>query len=63
MIELETGENIRNMTHEEIKRRLNSGNACYSVFSHVAQKRKNQNIQNYTILLWFCVGVKLGLCH
>jgi hypothetical protein len=37
----------QNLIQEEIKRRLNSGNACYhSVFSSAFKKLKNQNIQD-----------------
>jgi glucose-6-phosphate 1-dehydrogenase len=42
----------QNLIQEEIKRRLNSGNACYhsvpepSVFSSAVKKLKNQNLQD-----------------
>jgi hypothetical protein len=42
----------KNLTQEEIKRRLNSGNACYHLvrnlcLSSAVKKRKNQNTQDY----------------
>jgi hypothetical protein len=43
----------QNLIQEEIKRRLNSGNACYhsepSVFSSAVGKLKNYNAQDYNI--------------
>jgi hypothetical protein len=58
----------QNLIQEEIKRRLNSGNACYhSVQNRLSsrlpsKKLKNWNIQDYIkFCLWFCMGVKLGL--
>jgi hypothetical protein len=56
----------QNLIQEEIKRRLNSGNACYNVVHNLLSSRllsKNIKIRIYKtiILLWFCMGVKLGL--
>jgi hypothetical protein len=58
----------RNSIPEEIKSRLNSGNACYlSVQDLVSYSLlyKNTNIKIYRtiILLLFCMGVKLSLSH
>jgi hypothetical protein len=39
----------QNLIQEEIKRRLNSGNACYP------------SVHNLLSSLSFCMGVKLGL--
>jgi hypothetical protein len=41
----------QNLIQEEIKRKLNSGNACY---------HSVQNLLSSQLLL-FCMGVKLGL--
>jgi hypothetical protein len=55
----------QNLIQEEIKRRLNSGNACYhSVQSLLSSCLLSQNLKiriyKTIILLWFCMGVKLG---
>jgi hypothetical protein len=48
----------QNLIQEEIKRRLNSGNACYhSVQDLLSSRLLSKNI----IFLLFCVDVKLGL--
>jgi hypothetical protein len=57
-----------NCTHEEIKSRLNSGNACYhSVQSLSSFRLLSRNtyikIHKITLLLLFCTGVKIGLSH
>jgi hypothetical protein len=50
----------RNLIREEIKRRLNSGNACYHSFQNLLSSRllsKNLKIRIYkTIILFCCVG-------
>jgi hypothetical protein len=56
----------QNLTQEQIKRRLNSGNACYHSVQNVLSSRllsKNLKIRIYkTIILpVFCMGVKFGL--
>jgi hypothetical protein len=56
----------RNLVYEEIQGRLNSGNACYHSAQNLLSSRllsKNVKIVIYEIiiLLWFCIGVKLGL--
>jgi hypothetical protein len=57
----------QNVIRDEIKRRLNSGNACYhsvknlSVCSSAVKICKDYNIQDHNFLPWFCMGVKLGL--
>jgi hypothetical protein len=56
----------QNLIQEEIKRRLNSGNACYHSVQNLLSSRllfKNIKfrIHKTIILLWFCIGVKLGL--
>jgi hypothetical protein len=55
----------QNLIQEEIKRRLNSGNACYHsvqnlLSTRLLSKNKNQNIQNYSFTC-DSVCVKLGL--
>jgi hypothetical protein len=55
----------QNCTHEEIKRRLNSGNACYHSVHDMSCRllSKNLKIKNtkpYFYLL-FCMGVSVGL--
>jgi hypothetical protein len=45
---------------EKIKRRLNSGNACYhSVQNLLSCRLLSKNVK--IICLWFCMGVKLDL--
>jgi hypothetical protein len=56
----------QNLIHEEIKRRLNSGNACYHsvqnfLSSHLLSKNLKIRIYKTINFLSFCVGVKLGL--
>jgi hypothetical protein len=53
------------LIEEEIKRILNSGNACYHLVQTPLSSgllSKNVKIRIYkTIELWHCMGVKLGL--
>jgi hypothetical protein len=56
----------QNLIQEEIKKRLNSGNACYHSVQKLLSSRllsKNVKIRlyRYQICLWFFMGVKLGL--
>jgi hypothetical protein len=56
----------QNSIHEEIKRRLNSGNGCYHSVQNLLSSpllSKNIKIRIYKpqFCLWFCMGVKLGL--
>jgi hypothetical protein len=56
-----TTETNRNLIHEEMKRRLNSGNACYhSVQKDLSLRLLSKNIKiiiyKTVILLWFCMG-------
>jgi hypothetical protein len=56
---------VQNHMHEEIKSRLNSGNACYHsvqslLSSHLLSRNIKVKIHNTLILRLFCVGVKLG---
>jgi hypothetical protein len=46
---LRTTATNQNLIQEEIKKRLNSGNACYqsAFFSSAIIKRKNWNLQDY----------------
>jgi hypothetical protein len=58
----------QNLMQDEIKRRLNSGNACYHSVQSLLSSRlllKNLKIRIYNtiILLSFCMGAKLGLRH
>jgi hypothetical protein len=58
----------QNCIHEEIKSRLNSGNACYhSVQSPLSSRLQSRNVKvkiyKTIILPVFCMGVKLGLSH
>jgi hypothetical protein len=54
----------QNMIQEEIKWRLNSGNACYHSVQNLLFRLFSKNLKlEYTGLqfcLWFCMGVKLG---
>jgi hypothetical protein len=57
-----------NCMQEEIKSRLNSGNACYhSVQSLLPSRLLSRNVKfkiyETIILTVFCMGVKLGLSH
>jgi hypothetical protein len=64
---LGTTESNQNAIHEEIKNRLNSGNACYHSVQSLLSSRllsKNMKIKIYkTIILplVFCMGVKRSL--
>jgi hypothetical protein len=56
----------QNYMHEEIKSRLNLGNACYHsvqslLSSRLLSRKLKVNIYRTIILLSFCTGVKLGL--
>jgi hypothetical protein len=53
----------QNFIPEEIKRGLNSGNACYHSVQNLLSSLKNLKIRIYmTIILpVVCMGVKLGL--
>jgi hypothetical protein len=56
----------QNLIGEEIKRRLNSGNACYYsvhnlLYSRLLSKYVKIRIYRTIICLWFCMGLKLGL--
>jgi UDP-galactopyranose mutase len=56
----------QNFIHEEIRSRLNSGNACYYAVHNLSSSRllsRNVKIKiNKTIILpVFCMGVKPGL--
>jgi hypothetical protein len=54
----------QNLIQEEIKRRLNSGNACYHSVQNLSFFRllpKNVKLEyaRLQFCLWFCMGVKL----
>jgi hypothetical protein len=56
----------QNLIQEEIKRRLNSGNACYHsvqslLSSRLLSEKLKIRIYKTIILPVFCMGVKLGL--
>jgi hypothetical protein len=56
----------QNLIQEEIKRRMNFGNACYHAVQNILSSSllsKNVKIGIYKIVfcLWFCMGEKLGL--
>jgi hypothetical protein len=51
----------QNLIQEEIKRRLNSGNACYHSVQNLLSSRLLSKNLKIIIYLWFCIGVKLGL--
>jgi hypothetical protein len=54
----------QNLVEEEIKRRLNSDNACYRSAQNLLSSRLLSKKLKYTRLqfcLRFCMGVKLGL--
>jgi hypothetical protein len=52
----------QNLIQEEIKKRLNSGNACYhSVQNLLSSKNVKIRIYKTIIFLWCSMGVKLGL--
>jgi ribosomal protein S2 len=50
----------QNRIQEKIKRRLNSGNACYDSGQKLLSKNIKIRIYKIIIFLWFCVGVKVG---
>jgi hypothetical protein len=52
---------IQNLIWEEIKRRLNSGNACYHLVQNLFSSRLLSKNVKVKILLWFYLGVKHGL--
>jgi hypothetical protein len=56
---LETTVTNQNLIQEEIKRRLNSGNACYHSVQNLPSSRLLS--KNIKLRTWFCMGVKLGL--
>jgi hypothetical protein len=54
----------QNCIHEEIRSRLNSGNACYHLVQNLLTSRllsRNVKIKIYIFYQWFCMGVKPGL--
>jgi glycerol-3-phosphate O-acyltransferase len=58
----------QNCIHEEIKSRLNSGNACYhSIQSLLSSRLLSRNVRLKHKILYFChlyfMGVELGLSH
>jgi len=58
----------QNDIHDEIKSRLNSGNAYYNLVQNVLSSRlfsKNLEVKMYKtkMLPVFCTGVRLGLSH
>jgi hypothetical protein len=58
----------KNLIHEAIKRRFNSGNAYYNLVQHFlfsALQSENLKIraQKLSFCLWVCMDVKLVLCH
>jgi sorting nexin-29 len=57
----------QNCMQEEIKSRLNLGNSCYHLVQRLLSSRllsRNVKVKIYkTIILLFCMGVKLGLSH
>jgi hypothetical protein len=58
----------QNFIHEEIKSRLNSGNACYHsvrslLSSHLLSRNVKVKIYKTIICQLLCMGVKLGLSH
>ena len=62
---LETTLTIQNSTEEEIKSRLESGNACYhsvqnTLSSSLFSKKIKIKIHRTVICLLFCMGVKIG---
>jgi hypothetical protein len=57
---------VQNCMHEEIKSRLNSGNACYHSVQSLLSSRLlsgNVKVKIYKTIFCqlFCMGVKLGL--
>jgi hypothetical protein len=55
----------QNFIHEEMKRKLNSSNACYKSVQNLLYSRLlfgNVKIilHKSTICLWFCMGMRLG---
>jgi hypothetical protein len=56
----------QNCMHEEIKSRLNSGNACYHSFRNLLPSRllsRNVKVKIYKTSRLFCMSVKLGVSH
>jgi hypothetical protein len=58
----------QNCIHEEIKSRLNSGNACYHLVQTLLSSRLlSRNVRlkykNPYLSQLFCMGVKLGCSH
>jgi hypothetical protein len=54
----------QNCIHEEIKSRLNSGNACYCSVQSLLSSRllsRNVKVKIYKTYQLFCMDVKLGL--
>jgi hypothetical protein len=51
----------QNLIEEEIKKRLNSGNACYHSVQNLLSSHLQIRICKTVIFLWFCTGVKFGL--
>jgi hypothetical protein len=63
---LETTVTNQNLIQEEIKKRLNSGNACYHSFqnflpSRLLYKTYQLKYRKLQFCLWFCTGANLGL--
>jgi hypothetical protein len=59
---------VSKFIQEEVKSRLNSGYACYYSVQNLLSSRLlfeivKIRIYKITIYLWFCMGVKLGLCN
>jgi hypothetical protein len=58
----------QNLIREEIKNRLNSGNACYHsvqnlLSSSLLSKNNKLECTKLQFCLWFCMGVQLRLWH
>jgi hypothetical protein len=58
----------QNCIHEEIRSRLNSGNACYHAVqnlssSHLVSRNVKIKIYKTKFYSWFCMGVKPCLSH
>jgi hypothetical protein len=56
----------QNLIQQEIKGKLNSGNACYHSIQNILSSRllsrnKKTRTHKTVICLWFCMGVKLCL--
>jgi hypothetical protein len=60
----EDASNNKSLIQEEMRRRMNSGNACYhSVQNFLFSRLLSKNFTRLWFCLWFCMGVKLGLWH